>query len=146
MINRENFSITIKADKSKIWNALWDLDNYQDWTSVFFEGSHAVTDNWKEGSIVMFMDPKKNGMYSRIEQHLPNQLMKFKHIGQVTNGEQLPLNEETKKWSGATEIYTLTETDEGNLLSIEIDVMEEHLEMMQNTFSKALEIVRGNSE
>ena len=56
-MNRREFSIDIEADKSTIWKALWDENSYRDWTSVFFEGSHRVADNWEEGSHVHFLDP-----------------------------------------------------------------------------------------
>ena len=145
MINRLQFSIDIKAEKSKIWAALWNDNSYRDWVSVFFEGSYAVTDNWKEGSKVLFLNPGKNGIYSIIEKHVPNQIMSFKHIGNVVKGEEQPIDEDTKKWTGATETYTLKEGNDSNTLTVDIDVMDEHLEYMTLTFPKALEKIKSNS-
>ena len=144
MINRLEFSIDIKAEKVTIWKALWNESYYREWVSVFFEGSHAITDNWEEGSIVHFLAPDKSGIYSRIEKHLLNKMIEFKHIGNVVEGKEQLIDEETKKWSGATEIYTLTEGKDTNTLKVEIDVMDEHLEFMTNTFPKALEKVKDN--
>ena len=42
MINRLQFSINIKADKTKIWKALWDDKYYRDWGGGFYEGSDFV--------------------------------------------------------------------------------------------------------
>ena len=36
MMNRLQFSIDIKAEKTKIWEALWNDSSYRDWASVFF--------------------------------------------------------------------------------------------------------------
>ncbi|GAA4271802.1 hypothetical protein U6A24_14525 [Aquimarina gracilis] len=144
MINRLQFSIDIEAEKTKIWEALWDKDSYRDWTSVFFEGSYAITDNWEEGSKVLFLSPDQNGIYSIIQTHIPNKIMKFQHIGNVINGKEQPLDHETKKWSGTTEVYTLSEGKEGITLSVEIDVLDEHLEFMKKIFPKALEKVKDN--
>ena len=144
MINRLQFSIDIKAEKTKIWKALWKESSYCDWASVFFEGSYAITDNWKEGSKVLFLSPDQNGIYSIIEKHIPNKIMMFKHIGNVAKGKEQPIDDETKKWSGATEIYTLTEGMESNTLTVEIDVLDEHLDFMKNAFPKALEKVKNN--
>lgn len=144
MINRLQFSVEIKAEKTKIWEALWTDSNYRDWTSVFSEGSHAVTDDWKEGSRVMFLGPDKGGIYSTIETHIPNQKMSFKHIGLVVNGEEQPLDDETKAWSGTKEIYTLSEGDNCTILTVDIDVLDAHLESMKSTFSKAFEKVKHN--
>lgn len=144
MINRLQFSIDIKADKSVIWKALWNEDFYRDWASVFFEGSYAITDKWKENSKVLFLAPDKSGIYSIIETHIPNKVMKFKHLGNVVKGQEQPIDDETKKWSGATEIYTLSDRNEINKLTVEIDVMDEHLDFMKSTFPIALEKIKTN--
>lgn len=145
-INRLEFSIDIKADKTKIWQALWNEDSYRKWASIFFEGSYAIADNWKEGSTVLFLAPDHSGIYSTIETHIPNKIMKFKHIGSVLKGKEQPLDEETKKWTGATEIYTLTEGTDHITLAIEIDVLDEHVEFMTTKLPLALEKVKHLSE
>lgn len=141
-INRLLFSIDIKAEKDKIWEALWNEGSYREWASVFFEGSYAITDNWKEGSKVLFLSPDQNGIFSIIEKHIPNKIMQFKHIGNVLKGEEQAIDDETKKWSGATEIYRLTDGIDNNTLTVEIDILEEHLDFMTTTFPKALEKVK----
>lgn len=143
-MNRREFSVDIEADKATIWKALWEENSYRDWTSVFFEGSHLVADSWEEGNHVHFLGPDGSGIYSRIDKHFPNQIIRFKHIGLVENGKELPLNDEVKKWSGATEIYRIVEGKKLNTLVVEIDIMDEHLESMTNAFSKALEKVKNN--
>lgn len=144
MINKLQFSIDIKAEKTKIWEVLWNDAFYRDWASVFFEGSYAVTDNWKEGSTVHFLAPDQSGIYSTIERHIPNKIMGFKHIGNVVNGKEQPIDEETRKWSGATEMYTLTEEKDCITLRVEIDVLDEHLEFMSTTLPKALQKVKNS--
>jgi hypothetical protein len=144
MINRLQFSIDIKAEKTKIWKALWNESFYRDWASVFFEGSYAITDNWEEGSKVLFLSPDQSGIYSIIETHIPNKIIMFKHIGNVLKGKEQPIDDETKTWSGATEIYTLTEGTDSNTLTVELDVLDEHLNFMTITFPKALEKVKNN--
>ncbi|MEW7291334.1 hypothetical protein [Aquimarina sp. 2304DJ70-9] len=144
MINRLQFSIDIKAGKTKIWEALWNENSYRDWTSVFFEGSYAITENWKEGSKVLFLSPDQSGIYSIIETHIPNKIIIFKHIGNVVKGKEQPIDDETKKWSGAAEIYALTEGTDYNTLTVEIDVLDEHLDFMTARFPKALETIKNN--
>ena len=144
MINRLKFSIDIKAEKTTIWKALWNKNSYREWANVFFEGSYAVTDDWEEGSKVHFLAPDQSGIYSIIEKHIPNTIIQFKHIGNVLEGKEQPIDDETKKWSGATEIYTLTEGGNTNTLEIEIDVMDEHLDFMTNTFPQALKKIKNN--
>ncbi|MEJ1222926.1 hypothetical protein [Sediminicola sp. 1XM1-17] len=143
-VHRLHFSIDIKAEKSEIWNALWDESSYRAWASVFFDGSYAITDHWKEGSTVKFLAPDQSGIYSIIEKHIPNTIMKFKHIGKVEHGKEQPLDDETKKWSGTTEMYTLTEGKDHCTLTVDIDVLEEHLDFMTKTFPMALEKIKNN--
>lgn len=144
MLKRIEFSIEIKAEKTTIWKALWNQSSYREWASVFFEGSYAVTDNWEEGSKVHFLAPDQSGIYSVIEKHIPNKIIRFKHIGNVLKGKELPIDIETKKWSGATEIYSLTEGKNSCTLTVNIDIMDEHLEFMTKTFPKALEKIKNN--
>lgn len=144
MINRLEFSIDIKAEKTRIWEALWKESSYREWAGVFYEGSYAVTDNWEESSKVHFLAPDQSGIYSIIEKHIPNKIIQFRHIGNVVGGKEQPIDDETKKWSGATEVYSLTEGKDTNTLRVEIDVLDEHLEFMTNTFPQALEKVKNN--
>ncbi len=142
MINRLKFSIEIASEKTTIWKALWNESSYREWVSVFFEGSYVVTDNWKEGSKVHFLAPNQSGIYSIIEKHIPNNIIQFKHIGNVVEGKEQSIDAETKKWSGAMETYRLTEEKNAITLEVEIDVMDEHLEFMKNTFPKALNKIK----
>ncbi len=144
MINRLEFSIDINAEKSAIWKALWDENAYLEWVNVFMEGSYVVADNWEEGSKVHFLGPDQNGIYSIIKTHIPNKIIKFEHIGNVIKGNEQPIDSETKKWSGATEVYKLNQGINNITLSVEIDILDEHLEFMANTFPKALKIVKNN--
>jgi len=144
MINRLHFSIDIEAEKEKIWKALWDLDMYKDWAGIFFEGSYAVTNNWEEGSRVLFLAPDKSGIYSNVETHIPNKTITFKHIGTVVEGKEQPIDDDTKKWSGTTETYTIVEGENYNTLRVDIDILDEHLDFMNRTFPIALERVKQN--
>jgi uncharacterized protein YndB with AHSA1/START domain len=65
-MEKMNFSIDINAPKEKVWNVLWDDNSYRKWTSPFAEGSYAKTDNWKEGSKVLFLGPSGDGMVSKV--------------------------------------------------------------------------------
>ena len=139
------FSIDIKAEPKAIWKSLWDDHTYRQWATVFFEGSYIVAKNWKEGNKVLFLSKDQSGIYSKIVKHVPNKIIEFRHIGKVLNGKEQALDEETKKWTGATEIYRLTEVKNYYTLSIELDVMDEHLEFMKEKMPVALEKIKSLS-
>ncbi|HEV2833549.1 MAG TPA: SRPBCC domain-containing protein [Hanamia sp.] len=144
-MEKVNFSININAPKEKVWNTLWEDSNYRKWTSVFSEDSHVVTD-WQEGSKVLFLNGKGEGMVSTIETNKPNEFMSFRHVGTVKNGVEDTDSEETKQWSGAHENYTLTEAGGVTELSVEVDVEKEFKDYFTQTMPKALDLVKELSE
>lgn len=140
------FSTSINAPKEKVWNVLWDENSYRKWTSAFMEGSHAVTDNWKEGTKVLFLDPKGRGMVSMVAVNKPNEFMSFKHLGEVLNGIEDTTSERVKAWAGAEENYTLKEAGNKTELHIDMDITEEFKDMFINIWPKALENVKQLAE
>jgi hypothetical protein len=64
----------------------------------------------------------------------------------VKDGEEQPVNDESKKWTGATELYRIIENETINQLEVEIDVLDEHLDFMNKTLPKAFERIKNISE
>ncbi len=140
-----NFSITINAPKEKVWNGLWEDSSYRAWTSAFAPGSHAVTD-WKEGSKVLFLDGKGQGMVSKIAVSRPNEYLSFEHLGIVKDGVEDFESEEVKKWAGAFENYALSESNGTTNLQIDMDANNEWMEFFSKVWPQALEKVKELSE
>jgi len=141
-----NFSITINAPKEKVWEMLWNLDAYRAWTSVFAEGSYVKTDNWKEGTKVLFLDPNGRGMVSRVAANRPCEFMSFKHLGEVENGVEDTTSERVKAWAGAMENYTLKQQNGTTTLEIEMDITDEFKEVFEKIWPEALKKVKALSE
>lgn len=139
------FAIKIKAPAEKVWDVLWNEETYKKWTSVFCEGSHTIS-NWNEGDKIHFMSPNGEGMYSIIETKTQNEYMAFKHLGEIKNFEEQPLDEETKKWMGAMETYRLIPEEEFTTLIAQVDVVEKYLDYFKETFPNGLEKVKELSE
>ena len=144
-MKRLNYSIEIDAPASKVWDALWSDENYRNWTTVFCEGSYAES-NWQEGGRIRFMTPSLDGMYSIIAKMRPNEVMAFSHIGNVKNGEELPVDDETRSWSGAQENYYLSEENNRTTLNVEVDVTEDHVGYFESAFPKGLQKVKEIAE
>ena len=145
-MERLNFSVEINAPREKVWEVLWDDSTYRDWTGVFGEGSHAESDNWKEGTNVKFLAHNGDGMLSLIAANKPHEYMSFKHLGMIKDGVEDTESEEVKKWAGAIENYTLQSNNGSTTLDIEIDMTPEHKEYFEKTWPKALERVKALSE
>ncbi|HET6768059.1 MAG TPA: SRPBCC domain-containing protein [Chitinophagaceae bacterium] len=141
-----NFATTINAPREKVWKVLWDDASYRNWTSAFTEGSYARTDNWKEGSKVLFLSPDGDGMVSKVASNKPNKFMSFEHLGVVKNGVEDTESESVKSWAGARENYTLTEENGKTKLIVDMDSTDEFKDYFLKTWPIALEKVKELSE
>ena len=133
------FNITINASREKVWNALWDDKNYREWTSVFTPDSHALSD-WKEGSKVLFLDGKGNGMSALIEKKIGNTEMVFKHLFELKDGKEHPIKDP------GHESYFLSDKNGGTELRTELDAPEEYESYFNDIFPKALALVKEIAE
>ena len=138
----KTFTISINAPKEKVWQALWNDDHYKQWTSVFSEDSYAVTD-WQQGSKIQFLTPAGHGMYSIIERMVPNEVMSFRHQGEIKDGVEQPVNE---TWAGATETYTLAQQGTATQLTATMDMQEADAPYFEDVFPKALKKVAQIAE
>jgi hypothetical protein len=134
------YEIEINAAPEKIWTVLWSEMTYRQWTAAFTEGSF-YQGNLEEGSIVKFLDPNNNGMYSRVEKNIPNKEIKFLHLGEIYEGVEAP-----QDWGEATESYLLEETENGTILKSEIQTPDEFKEFFEEKFPKALEVIKNLSQ
>jgi len=151
-MEKQEYRITIDAPKEKVWQTLWDMTTYSEWTAPFIEGlpdgseSKVVTDNWKKGSKVLFSDGKGNGMVSRVDENLPNKYMSFKHLGEIKDGVEDTTSEKVKDWAGTSENYTLKETDGATEVIVDMDFNDEFAEMFKNIWPKALKRLKELAE
>ncbi|MBK9014159.1 MAG: SRPBCC domain-containing protein [Saprospiraceae bacterium] len=137
-----NFSISINATRERVWQILWDDATYRQWAAVFHEGSYAESD-WQEGSKIRFLGPGGNdGMVSRIDKLVPNEVMDFEHLGEMKNG----VEDMTSAWGGSHERYFLNEKDEGTELSVELESTDEFGDYFAKTFPAALAKIKELSE
>ncbi len=139
------FSTQINAPKERVWNTLWDDTTYRLWASVFCEGSQAKTD-WQEGSKVLFVDGKGEGMVSKIARLIPFEFMSFQHLGIIKDGIEDFATAEAKGWSGALENYSLRPNNGGIELVVTIAPDDNFAGYFEETFPKALQQVKALAE
>ena len=135
-MNTLTFETQIDAIIKKVWDTLWNDETYRLWTAAFMEGSYAESD-WNEGSSILFLSPGGSGMYSVIDKKIPYTQMSFRHLGEMHKGEKIP-----KEWGNATENYYLEETGDATKLKIVMDATPEMEGYMNETFPKALAILK----
>lgn len=138
------FEININAHAAKVWQVLWSNSTYGKWTLPFCEGSYAVSD-WKEGSSIQFLNPGGNGMNSIIETCRPKEYMAFKHIAEVKNFAEQPVDP-TSEWGGSMETYSLKEENGITTLTATVDAVEPFLDFFNTAFPKSMNILKELSE
>lgn len=137
-IKRLIFEKEIKASAEHVWHCLWSQTTYKDWTSTFCEGSY-YRGEMKKGSRIHFLSPEGLGMYSEIENFIENELLSIKHIGEMKDNQEMPLDSESSKWTGCYEIYRLNENYGITQIVVEVDVVNDFVDYMNKTFPLALE-------
>lgn len=148
-MDKLRFSISINAPAAKVWNTMLDDVTYRAWTEAFASGSHYVG-NWNKGSKILFLGPGENGkmsgMVSRIAESRPHEFISIEHLGVVNDGVEDTTSEQVKVWAGAHENYTFTQTGGTTEVLVELDTVEEHKEMFQGMWPKALEKLKSLAE
>lgn len=134
------YKIYIDAPREKVWEKLWKDENYRQWTEAFTPESHAISD-WNESDPIQFLNGKNNGMFGVIETKIDHEVMVFKHLGDVLDGVEME-----REWAGAREQYFLLNREGKTKLKVSVDVLAEYVDYMNNTFPKALEILKSISE
>jgi hypothetical protein len=139
------FKIEINAPKEKVWDVLWNEETYKQWTSVFGEGTYAVSD-WKEGSKIHFLSPNGDGMNSIIYKKIDNEYIAFKHLSEIKNFQEMPVDDGTQEWAGAMETYRLTENNGLTVLEAKMDSVKKYVDYFRTAFPKGLDLVKKLSE
>ena len=138
------FTININANLQKVWKCLWEKENYKKWTSAFIEGSYYKTDSFSEGNKIHLLAPNGEGMFSLLEKIEEPNFLVFKHLGELKNfEEQVNVN---PNWTNAIESYRLLSAENGTLLKVEVDTLEEYVDFMNKLFPIALQKLKVLAE
>jgi hypothetical protein len=135
------FSVHIAAPKEIVWNILWNEESYKKWSSVFQEGTQAVSDR-KEGSKILFFSPSGEGMNSIVARKIPHEFLSFRHFDK----KETVMEDSNESWSGALENYYLHEEDGITELRVEVTTNENSLKYFEHAFPMALKKVKQMAE
>ena len=138
-MQKQQFSIEIKAPQERVWNTLWEDKTFRDWASIIDEGTYMVGEI-KKGNKVQFISSVSGyGVTSLVEKLILNKLVSFRQMADTKDSGE---REREKEWTGGTESYSLAENDDVTTLAVAIDVPPEQEETFEVRFPKALERVK----
>lgn len=140
-----NFSVVISAPVEKVWETLWNDDTYRQWTAPFNPGSYMESD-WKVGGKTLFLDAERSGMLSTIKELESPRLVVFSHYGELNKGVEDTTSDRVKSYAGAIERYELLPDDKGTLLKVMVQTNEEYESMMNEGFTRSLQVLKALAE
>lgn len=140
-----HFEIEIAAPVERVWEVMFSEAGYTQWTEPFMPGSTFVGD-WSEGSKMWFVSQGQSGMVAEIDAHRPLEVLSIKHIGIVNLGAEDTTSESVRGWAPTFEIYRFRSVPGGTVVSVEQDSFQIYVGMMNNTWPKALAVLKELSE
>jgi uncharacterized protein YndB with AHSA1/START domain len=139
------YSIAIDATPEKVWDVIIGQDTYSQWTAPFAPGSMVETD-WKKGSKAIFSDGTGNGMVSEILESIPGKFLSIHHLGEVKDGVEDPTTFQGEQWGDACENYTLKGVDGKTVWQVNMDMNDDYVQYMEDTWPLALSKVKELAE
>lgn len=139
------YKISINAPVTKVYDSMLGITNkstYEQWTAIFnptctYEGS------WDTGSKILFIGVDENGdkggMVSRIVENMPNKFVTIQHYGLVQGNKEVTEGSEVEKWANGLENYTFEEINGTTILTVDLDMTEDFIDYMNETYPKALD-------
>lgn len=145
-IKRIQFAATINAPASTVWRLMIDAESYKRWASAFAEGTY-FEGSWEQGAKIKFLSPPSgDGMIAEIAQNRKHAFISIRHLGMISNGIEDTTSESVLAWAPAHENYTFISLPEGMNLLIELEVFSEWEQYMNETWPKALSLLKQLSE
>jgi hypothetical protein len=144
-----HYSILINAGRTTVWTTMLEDRTYREWTRPFGNGSY-YEGSWKKGSEIRFLastdDGGEAGMFSRIKENIPHEFISIEHVGMIVNGTVDTTSDEVKKWTSSYENYTFKENGMGTELIVDMQIVEEYVPMMNDTWPAALNALKALCE
>ena len=137
------YSVEINRPVELVFSKMLDKSVYRRWAAAWGEGM-TFEGEWKQGANISFFDQSQGGTKVIIEEFIPNELIKARHIAMVNaeNIEQELSDEMMRKWIGSEENYYFKSGgDSKTTLEIEI-VTDEAFEEMMGAWPEALRLLK----
>jgi hypothetical protein len=136
-LKRIQFSTTIEAPVSRVYQLMIGPESYKDWTSAFAEGS-CYEGSWAQGGQIRFLSPSGDGMVAEIAENRADEFISIRHLGFIAQGVVDTTSEAVRAWTPAYENYSFQAVPEGTRLVVDQDVADAFEADMREAWPKAL--------
>lgn len=138
------FKVNINVLADKVYDIMLGISNkatYEQWTALFNPTS-TYEGNWNKGSKILFIgfdeNGNKGGMVSEVFDNISNRFISIRHYGILKANEEITKGPEVAKWANGFENYTFEENNGITTVTVDLDVTEDFLDYMNQTYPKAL--------
>ncbi len=138
------YKVSINAPATKVYDFMLGISRkwtYEQWT-YWFNPTSTYKGSWDKGTKILFIgvDEKgeKGGMVSRIAENIPNQFVSVQHYGILNAGQEITEGPEVEKWANGFENYTFEDNSGTTTVIVDIDVTDDFIDYMNQTYPKAL--------
>jgi hypothetical protein len=139
------FVVQINAPRRAVWDAMLGPATYEDWTSVFCEGSH-FKGSWAQGEKIQFLTPGGDGMSAVIAENRVHERVSIRHLGEIADGVEDFTSAKVRAWAPAYENFALADADGGTEVRVTVDVTTDFEKYMQDTYPRALQRLKALCE
>ena len=137
------YTVKIEKPQNVVFEKITDKSVYPGWAKAWGEGM-TYEGEWKEGEHISFFDQTQGGTKVIIEELVPNELIKAKHVAMVNpqNIEVELSDEMMKKWVGSQENYYFRKDSETETTLEVVMITDEAFEEMMGAWPKALQLFK----
>lgn len=143
-MNNIQFTISINASSSKVYDTMLGLSNkstYEQWTALFNPTS-SYEGKWEKGNKMYFVgvdeNGEKGGMVSEIADCIPNQFVSIRHYGLLKGDIEITEGPDVEQWANGFENYSFEENNGNTTVTVAMDVNDDFLDYMNETYPLAL--------
>lgn len=143
-MNNIQFTISINATAGKVFDTMLGLSNkstYEQWTAMFNPTS-SYEGNWAKGSKMYFVgvdeNGEKGGMVSEIADCITNQFVSIRHYGLLKGEVEITEGPDVEQWANGFENYSFEESNGKTTVTVAMDVNDDFLDYMNETYPLAL--------
>lgn len=147
-----SYTKEISASPEHVYDVMLGLSDkrtYEQWTAAFNPTS-SWEGGWNKGDKILFIgiseDGSKGGMIARIAENDPGKYVSIEHYGILEKGVEITEGEKVDGWKGAHENYRFEATANGTRVTAEVDTADEYASYFDETWPKALDILKKSCE
>lgn len=137
------YSVKINKPRSFVFGKIIDKSVYPGWARAWGDGM-TYEGEWKEGEHISFFDQTQGGTKVVIEELVPNESIKTRHIAMVNpqNIEVELTDEMMRKWVGSQENYYFRKDSETETTLEVVMITDEAFEEMMGAWERALQLFK----